>query len=784
MKLKSIIGCILLTYPLLTYSQTELRKKIIFDFDWKFSLQDNSDAMQKEFDDASWENVQLPHDWSIKQKFNETLSGSAGYLPGGIGWYRKTFKIPSTYKNHRILVLFDGVYHQSEVYINGKNLGFRPYGFIGFEYDLTPYLNFEGENVISVRVDHSGRSARWYTGSGIYRHVWLQIVQPVHVATWGTYVTTPVVMDDRAEIKIVTTLNNASMQEQKATVSQIVMDTKGIQHGKAKEQTILLTAKGKMDVEQTIQLVNPKLWTLEEPTLYYMETTIMVKGKVVDSYKTPFGIRTFRFDKDQGFFLNDKHIKLKGMCLHQDAGSLGTAVPDRSYERRLEILKEYGCNAIRCSHNPPSPEFLDMCDRIGFIVIDEAFDKWKSGYYEKYFDEWWQHDMGDMILRDRNHPSIVLWSIGNELSEAKGGDEYIKRAEMLRDFVHKMEPTRPTILALQNGGNAEFAGVTDVIGYNYLEARALKDHQLYPNRIFIITEELPYYSGEEGNIRSYNPYNPWNIVASNDFIAGGFIWPGVDYLGEARWPSKGWPGGLFDICMFEKPRAAYHRAMWNTKPVVTIAVADQSLDIDQPRDIWQWPKIAAHWNFPQYQGHIIEVRTITNCESVELYLNNRLMGHRKTADYPNNTLIWYLPYSPGRLMAKAYNGEKEVAQYELVTSKNADHIVLLPDRTEIKADGQDLSHITVKLLDIDGNPVQIDDKMLTVTVEGEGKFLGIDNGNLRREDSFAGNKLSTLYGKALIIVQATRKPGNIRVKVEMEGTQEPVYVNIHSLSQK
>jgi beta-galactosidase len=471
------------------------------------------------------------------------------------------------------------------------------------------------------------------------------------------------------------------------------------------------------------------------------------------------------------------------MCLHDDAGVLGVAIPDRANERKLEILKEYGCNAIRCAHNQFSPEFLDMCDRMGFVVIDEAFDKWKSGYYEKYFDEWWEADLKDMLLRDRNHPCVALWSIGNELQEAwNNNDEGVKRAAMLQDFVHKIEPARPVTLAVQNNHNEKFAGVTDVIGYNYLEARMLSDKKKFPERICLVSEELPYYRGEEGNIRSYTPLNAWQIVEENDFILGGFIWSGVDYLGESGGLSKGWPNGLFDICMFEKPRAAYHRAKWNPEPMVRIAVADQSLDIDHGRDLWQWPKMAAHWNFSSnYQGLIVEIRTTTNCESVELYFDDKRMGKQKTADFTNNTILWYLPYRPGKLVAKGFNGDKEVASYQLVTSKQTSHAEIKADRNEIKADGQDLSFITVELFDEDGNPVQTDDKRLTVTVEGEGKFLGIDNGDLHREKSFAGNTLTTYWGKALLVVQSTCKAGAMQVKIEMEGIAEPYLVDINSV---
>lgn len=782
---KAILICLSLIWIMNLSAQKEVRLKENFDFDWKFSLSDNTQYAEKTYTDTHWEEVQLPHDWSIKLNFDRKMGGSAAHLPGGIGWYRKQFKLPQAYKGKIISILFDAICHQSDVYINGHHLGFRPYGFCSIEYDLTPYLDYDGENVIAVRVNRSGVKdvARWYTGSGIYRHAWLQITQPVHVATYGTYVTTAIVSPDKAKIKIVTTIKNTLEKTQNIIVSQRILSSQGKLIAKSGTEKALLEAKESANLTQNITLNNPQLWTQENPVLYTMETTIKANGKITDIYRTPFGVRTIVFDSEKGFLLNGRQVKLKGMCLHQDAGSLGTAVPVRSYERRLKIIKEYGCNAIRCSHNQPSPEFLDMCDRMGFVVIDEAFDKWKSGYYEKYFDEWWQKDLENMIVRDRNHPCIILWSIGNEVTEAwEEGEEGINRARMLRDFVHRLEPSRPVTLAAQNNHRGEFSAVADVSGYNYLEARLLADRKKNPRQCFYVSEELPYYSGAEGNIRSYTVNNPWNIVAANDFIAGGFIWSGVDYLGEATWPSHGWPNGLFDICMIEKPRAAFHRALWNPEPMVSIAVIDQSLDIDHGRDLWQWPKMASHWSFPQkYFGLIMEVRTTTNCEKVELFMNDKSMGLYNTADYSNNTIVWNVPYMPGKLEAKGYNNDKIVATYQLVTAYETDHITLTPDRTEIKADGQDLSHLLIQLYDKKGNPVQVDDRQINVSIEGEGVFRGLDTGDLRRTTPFGSHTLKTYFGQALIIVQSTRKAGKIKVNVQVEGIKKPYYAIITSV---
>ena len=750
------------------------REKTNFDFDWKFIIGDDPQYSEPNYTDKQWEDIQLPHDWNIGMKFDIKAGGSSAYLPESIGWYRKRFTVPAKDAGKKISILFDGIFHQSDVYINGHHLGFRPYGFCSIEYDLTPYLKTNAENTIAVRVNCTGDRPRWYAGSGIYRHAWLVEVSPVHIATYGTYITTPSVSDEQAEVQIISTIANTSDKKQKINISQRILDPAGKQTGKTVVANTEIGANDTTDINQALTIISPKLWDIDNPVLYTMETTVKAGGKVTDIYTTPFGVRTFSFDADKGFSLNGHPVKLKGMCLHQDAGSLGVAVPDRSYERRLEILKEYGCNAIRCAHNQPSPEFLDMCDRMGFVVIDEAFDKWKSGYYEKYFDEWWQRDLNNMLLRDRNHSSVVLWSIGNELQEAwDESDEGVQRAKMLQDFVHQREPSRPVILAAQNGHQAKFSGVTDVIGYNYLEARMLSDHRKYPERRFLITEELPYYSGEEGNIRAYDTNDPWNIIAGNDFVGGGFIWSGVDYLGEAGWPGKGWPNGLFDVCMFEKPRAAFHRAMWNDEPMVRIAVVDQALNIEPGRDLWQWPRIAAHWNFPPaYNDLIMEVLTTTNCERVELYQNDKLMGSKKTSEFPNHTIVWNIPYKHGELVAKGYNGNTQVAEFTLKTSGKTDHLVLTPDRTTIKADGQDLSYIAIHLEDTEGNKVQTDDKLLTVTVEGDGRFLGIDNGDLRREGSFAGNSLKTYFGQALVVVQSHRTPGKIEINVAMEGSDK------------
>jgi beta-galactosidase len=779
---KHIATLLLFLFPVFSFAKQDERIQTIFDFDWKFQLGEVSDAIQPEYDDKDWQDIQLPHDWSIEMPLDVSNGGSMGFFPGGIGWYRKTFDIPAGYKNKKVMILFDGVYHQSDVYINGEHLGFHPYGYTGFEYDLSPYLKFGEKNTLTVRVNHSDSpSSRWYSGSGIYRHVWLIATNAVHISTWGTYVTTPRITTEEADIRIVTSIENNTDSEKTISLESIIKDATG--KVLASTTTKLYIEKATtQNPEQVISLSHPILWSPDSPYLYSVESVVKINGKITDRYETPVGIRQIRYDPDKGFFLNGKNLKMKGMNLHQDAGPLGTAVPDRSYERRLEILKEYGCNAIRCSHNPPSPEFLDLCDRLGFLVIDEAFDKWKSGFYEKYFDEYWQKDLDDMLRRDRNHPSIVLWSIGNEVKEQDDSTSAGKeRAKMLQDYVHQTEPTRPVMVAIAPGNislspynQSGFSDVFDIVGYNYQEPRYQEDKQLYPKRIFFGSEVFPFYRGRKNYVRDYSPVNPWYDI-NNEFIFGQFIWAGIDYIGESSgWTSKGWPTSPFNSCMFEKAFGAFYRAVWNDKPMVSIAVHDQSLNIDPGKDHWSLPPLISHWTFPQYKGHIVQVQTITNCESVELWLNGNSLGRRNTADYPNNTIVWYVPYKEGKIEAKGYNQDQEVADFSLQTAGKPTKIALTADKEELQANGQGLSHITVSLVDENGISVPNADIPITFEVEGTGRLLGLDNGDLRNQESYKGNTCTLYFGKMLAIIQSSRVAGEITVKAKAPGFAETV----------
>lgn len=779
--MKNVIALWLIFFALFLPSPAQNRIRETFDFDWRFRLGAAPSGSDIDLTPQEWETIQLPHDWSIHLPFDEEAGASAGYLPGGIGLYKKVFTVPKEYEGKDVSLTFDGIYHKATIYLNGKQIDFHRYGYTSFSCNLTPYLNYGEDNVLLVHVDRNEVS-RWYTGSGIYRHAWLEITEPIHVVPWGTYVTTPAVSDGEAHINIATKIVNTDSEEKSISVLQTLLDEscRPVVEGRNKtvqnECRTTIPANDTINIEQSLRTVRPRLWSMESPYRYFIKTVIKADGRISDTYITPFGIRYYDFDKDAGFSLNGKHVKLKGVNLHQDAGVLGVAVPDRSVERRLKILKDFGCNAIRCSHNPPSPQFLEMCDTLGFFVIDEAFDKWKSGYYREFFDSSWRKDLGDMICRDRNHPCVFLWSIGNEVEEAYDSIVGPARARMLCKLVHETDPTRPVTMALQPGALEEIAEEVDVAGYNYMEPRIEQDRIKYPERVFYVSEAYPYYSTARPNeTRDYLPVNPWNFAADHDYVLGAFIWAGADYIGESTgWPSKGWTCSPFDVCMFEKPAAACHRSMWTDKPMVKLAVVDPSLDIAAGKDHWQYPLMADHWNFPYTDSRVLEIRSMTNCDEVRLIVNGKDFGRRVVADYPNHSVVWYQPFRKGKVLAIGYTNNEEVCRDSLVTSKNTHHLALYPDVKTLKADGQDLSHITVRLYDEDGVPVQTDDRKLTVTIEGEGKFLGIDNGDLRRKISFAGNELNTYFGKALIIVQSTRKAGKIQIKVEMQG-DEKVY---------
>jgi beta-galactosidase len=799
-----------------TYTQKGLRERTKFDFNWKFIKGDVKGSEDVSFNDESWRTVNVPHDWSIEGPFSEDNSSGTGYLPGGIGWYRKSFQLPREIEGKRVVIEFDGVYMNSEVWINGHYLGKRPFGYISFYYDLTPYLKYGNEkNVIAVRVEYSKvADSRWYAGAGIYRHVWLIITDKLHVDHWGTYVITPEVSNESSTVEIRTKVKNEYDIPKKAVLITTLVD---------KDNKVLNTVEASSDIaensgyefSQTVEVERPNLWSPDNPYLYRVYTTVKDEEKAVDDYETPLGIREFYFDPDSGFFLNGENMKIKGTCNHHDCGPLGAAVPDQALRRRLEILKEMGCNAIRTSHNPPAPELLDMCDELGFLVMDEAFDEWARGKkkwmqgrnvgreygmdglnkyfalygYNEYFEEWEIKDIQDMVKRDRNHPSIILWSIGNEIDYpndpyADPSERYyepgrpspvelVDIAKRLVKAVKEIDTTRPVTAALSNmpvSNKTGLSEVLDVVGYNYQERFYEEDHKNFPNRKIVGSE-----NGDS--------YGAWLTVRDNDYVSGQFLWTGFDYLGEAgRFPNRSSSAGLIDLCGFRKPSFYFRQSLWTNTPMVYI-VSQAPLPSEQEGQRRRFPRVFSHWNWEGREGETIVVTSYTNCESVELLLNGKSLGSKELSASSDLNLLWSVPYESGTLKAIGRNDGKIVCMHELHTAGSPSKITLTPDRNTIVADNSDLSHIEVNVVDEKGNKVPYANNLITFNIIGEGKIIGVGNGDPQSLEDFKSNKRKAYNGECLVIIQSSNNPGEIQLTATSPGLL-PSSITINSKSQE
>jgi beta-galactosidase len=753
-----------------------------FDKGWRFNLGDVPDGEKLDVKDGAWRVLDLPHDWSIEGKFSKDnpATPEGGALPGGIGWYRKTFTVPASSKNKLVYIDFDGVYQKSTVWINGHELGFRPNGYISFRYDLTPYLNFGGTNTIAVKVDNSVQpNSRWYSGSGIYRNVWLTTTDKVAVDHWGTYVITPSVTDKLAEVKVVASILNATHAQQPVTITTTILNAEGKPVATSTSNTILKNASTRFT--QDIKINDPILWSVEKPYLYKVLTKISGKNSA-DSYITPIGIRYFNFDADKGFSLNGKFMKILGVCDHHDLGSLGAAINTRGLERQLQMLKAMGCNGIRTSHNPPAPELLELCDKLGFIVMDEAFDCWewqKVKYdYHLYFKEWHKRDLEDQVLRDRNHPSVIIWSIGNEIPQ-QSDTSALRLAPELAGIVHSLDKTRPITTANDNPGKGNKiiqSGAIDLVGYNYHEFDYATFHDRYPGKKFIATEttsglemrghydmpsdsvrvwpsryDKPFTDGNPDNsVSAYDNVRPgwgstheatWKVMKKYDFLSGMFIWTGFDYLGEPTpysWPSRSSYFGIIDLAGFPKDVYYMYQSEWTNKTVL---------------------HIFPHWNWTP--GKLVDVWAFyNNADEVELYLNGKSLGvKKKTGD--DLHIMWRVKYEPGTLKAVSRKNGKVVLTREIHTAGAPAKIELVADRKNIKADGKDLSFITVKILDKDGNVVPNADNLVNFKISGPGFIAGVDNGDEVSHDPFKANYRKAFNGLALAIVQTKEKAGSI-----------------------
>lgn len=808
----------------------QARERISWDTDWRFALADSAgDYSAIDCDDSAWRALRLPHDWSIEGDFSldNPATPGGGALPGGIGWYRKAFSLAEEERGKRFYVDFDGVYRNSEVWINGHSLGFRPNGYVSFRYDLTPYLRFGSEkNLIAVRVDNSKQpNSRWYSGSGIYRHVWLVKTQPIHVAHWGTFVHDMRVTAERADFKLAIQLENHTGKPAEAEIQTRVYDP----DGKLCAET---SWQGAADQEAVCALSvrSPRLWSTDTPVRYRAVSEVRVNGTVMDRYETPFGIRTFRWDAATGFYLNGKPIKIKGVCLHHDLGCLGAAVNSRAIERQLQMMKEMGANAIRTSHNAPAPELLELCDRMGLLVQDESFDMWerrKSPYdYAQYFDEWHERDLRDEIRRDRNHPSIFMWSIGNEVleqwSHADADELDLQAANLILNAGHAIDSTLlgDTTMSRQSlitrhlaaivrsmdtsrvvtAGCNEVApanhlfrsGALDVLGFNYHEQFLADFPKNFPGQRLIMSESTSalmtrgYYEMPSDRIfirpESWDkPYEaPLHACSAYDNCH--VPWGSTH---ERTWHLvKTLPhvSGLFIWTGFDylgEPTPYWWPSRSSFFGIVDLA--------GFPKDIYymyrsEWTDepvlhLFPHWNWKE--GEPVDVWAYyNNADEVELFLNDRSLGVRSKSDSAYH-VSWRVPFEPGTLRAVSRKAGKEVLSREIHTAGKAAALVLSPDRDEIRANGEDLSFIAVEVRDHAGNLVPDASQLVRFSIEGPGEIIGTDNGDPNDPNSLSKPRRNAYFGKAMVVVRSMNHPGDIHLRASADGLPEAT-VTIHA----
>ena len=814
---KILLAALLLVF---TSAVGQPRRVTNMDAGWRFHQGDVMGAEAATYDDMDWRRLDVPHDWSIEgDNLRENPGGgSIGFFPTGMGWYRKTFDVKAFDKNKLYSIEFDGIYMLSTVWLNGHELGTWPYGYSSFSYDLTPYLRAKG-NVLAVRVDNSRHgNSRWYTGSGIYRHVRLVETARTHFAKWGVFNSTMHLTEKEAAIRVKSELENDDNRDKQLTLSHTIIDADGNIVARA-EQRVGIAAGSRGTDEQTINVPDPVLWNLDNPYLYTLRSTLTEGKRLVDEVDNVLGIRTIEYPLDKGFLLNGQQVKMKGVNLHHDGGAVGAAVPERVWERRLEILKSGGCNAIRTAHNPPAPEFLDLCDRMGFLVMDEAFDQWINGKnkedYHLYFREWHERDLTAMVARDRNHPSVVMWSIGNEIRDQRSAEGPGAAAEMIA-ICHRLDDTR-----LVTSGNDEIASNSptspeflaafenDIIGYNYPDRWRTRrevvyaiDKAAYPNRRVVATES----TGLGGPRRQYqwpgtmpppqlgagaDGFSPqqqqqphfrrrnrglissemidveqrWRFTTAYDYVIGDFMWTGIDYYGESGWPSRGSQSGYLDNCGFPKDGYWFFKSIWSQEPVL---------------------HLLPHWNWEGHEGQIMQVACFTNCEEVELFVNGKSYG-KKATEFPRRGvnpswasydpgkhfattadlhLTWDVEYQPGEIKVV---GKRDGQTFEDVirTASVPAQLRATVDRPSFRAIPSDVAHVTIEVLDKDGNLCPLADNQVRFSVKG-GRLIGVESGNMTDLSSVLASERKAWSGKCLAIVAADH-PGPVIVTAQAVG---------------
>jgi beta-galactosidase len=776
------------------------RFNVLFDFDWRFHRGDITNGEKEQMNDASWRKADLPHDWSIEdlQGKNTPFDPDAlndvdvGFTTGGTGWYRKTFDAPATLQNKKLYLQFDGVYMNADVWLNGKFLGNHVYGYTSFGFDITDQLRFGQQNILRVKAKNEGENSRWYSGSGIYRHVWLKIMEPVHVAQWGTYIATTNVNATSAKVNAKTKVNNDTKNAQDFTVISHIVNDKDLDVAKT-ESKQMVAANSSLEYIHQLTVTSPELWSPETPALYTLITEVFgtnnsIKQQLLDRIETKFGIRSISFNAQTGFLLNGRQILLKGGCMHHDNGPLGSAAFDRAEERRIELMKANGFNAIRCAHNPPSPAFLEACDRIGMLVIDEAFDMWREANnpqdYHLYFDSLWQSDIESMVYRDRNHPSVIMWSIGNEIKNSDN-PEVAQLAKTLAGYVRSIDNTRPITSAVNSVTEKKdpYFAALDICGYNYAEANYGSDHQRKPKRVMFGSESYPLTAFE--NWMAVLDHQPW--------VIGDFVWTGFDYLGEG---SIGWLGypqskdfypwshaycGDIDICGWKRPQSYFRDALWKNGNNISIFVKlPQPSFKENPKkeswSIWNWHDVFPDWNWKGYENKPFEVEVYSSCEEAELFLNGKSLGKKETIRSTKFTAMWQVPYEAGVLKAVGYNGSQQVVISELKTANDATQIKLSADKTGIKSNGQDLSYITVELVDANNilNPKA--NNLVHFKIEGAGTIVAVGSSNPMSTESFRQPQRKAWHGKCLVVVKSIQKEGKIVLKASAEGLESAIVI--------
>lgn len=782
-------------------------RRAAFNDGWRFLKADAPGAEQPGFDDSSWRTLSVPHDWAIEGPFDPKYDNNEGGLPAsGTGWYRKRFSVPASAKGRFLSVEFDGAMANSRVFLNGRELGGRPYGYSSFAIDLTPAVRYGAENVLAVRLAPEEKSSRWYAGAGLYRNVWLTVTGPVRVAHWGTYITTPSVSDKAAAVVVRTTVENRGAESSGLGIEVTIVDAQG------REVAHASAPGGKPTVEQKLEVANPQLWDIGHPYLYTAVTEIRKGKQVLDRTVTPFGIRSIAFDAQKGFLLNGRPVRLQGVCNHHDLGALGAAVNRRAIERQLQIMKSMGANALRTSHNPPAPEVLDACDRLGIVVMDEAFDMWRIAKvpngYAKYFDQWGERDLRDLIRRDRNHPSVILWSIGNEIPEQREAGGW-KLARRLSDICHEEDRTRPTTAALDQYPDAiknGIAAAVDIPGFNYKPLRYAEVLAGHPKWIIFGSEtastvssrgvyHLPLALYEQDPSLQVTSYDviapPWANLPDVDFdaldrsprVLGEFVWTGFDYLGEPTpyggpkyWPARSSYFGIVDLAGLPKDRYYLYKSRWSKEPVL---------------------HVLPHWNWAGHEGSNIPVMVYSNMDEVELFLNDRSLGRKRPLHEPvelpvrksisssgtfssKYRLMWQVPYEAGALRAVGYKNGRQALREEVRTAGRPARVVLQPDRSRIAADGEDLSFVTVRIEDEQGNLCPLAANPVKFRVEGAGRIAAVDNGNAATTEPFQADRRTAFNGLAMLIVRSNRgQPGKIQVTAASEGLQ-PAAVSIEA----